>query len=111
MYRPVSLLVVALLASLSQAQAFYDPTRPAEYSPAQRDADSGEQTWVLSSIIRADDRRLARINGAWVGEGERIGSARVVRIDSLSVEIRQGERVLRLSLGQSLNKQPAGGND
>ena len=55
-------------------------------------------SWSLQSILLGRDRRVAVINGTRVREGDRIGSAQVVRIDDSRVLIKTGGRTLTLYL-------------
>lgn len=89
-----------MLFAATQAHALYDPTRPTD--PVQYFGQGGSsaarQAWTLHSILRASDRRIAIINGRRVREGERIGSARVLRIDDSQVLLQTGTRRLTLRL-------------
>jgi len=97
----LSLCLLGLLLSASRpASALHDPTRPTD--PAQyfgRGAGgASSQPWTLHSILRASDRRIAIINGQRVQEGERIGSAKVLRIGHSHVLLQTGGRKLTLRL-------------
>ena len=69
---------------------------PAAYFGTGNNTDSS--AWALQSILFASDRRIAVINGTRVKEGDRIGSARVVRIRDSQVLLDTGGRRLTLHL-------------
>ena len=81
------------------AQAIHDPTRPTDASAffGKNTADSNVE-WKLQSILYAQDRRVAVINGTRVHEGDRIGSAKVMRISSTHVLLKTGGSTLTLHL-------------
>ncbi len=96
-----SLLLLGLSMSLAQpAQALYDPTRPTDptlyFGRSAQPVPS--RPWTLHSILRGPDRRIAIINGKRVREGERVGSAKVLRIGDSHVLLQTGKRRLTLRL-------------
>ncbi len=94
------LLLLAALAPVSApAVALHDPTRPTDPELYfGRHAGAAGRPWILHSILNAPDRRIAIINGKRVREGERIGSARVLRIGTSDVLLQTGKRRLTLRL-------------
>jgi len=101
----ISLPVLALCITGS-ASALNDPTRPT--NPALYfggGAANNADNITLQSILFANDRRIAVINGERVKEGDRIGSARVVKIQDSRVllETSTGRKTLRL-LPQTLKR-------
>ena len=88
------LLLVLLLAG--NAAALNDPTRPID--PAVYFGSGNMGGWALQSILFSDDRKIAIINGTRVQEGDRIGSARVIRIHDSQVVLETGTRTLKLRL-------------
>ena len=70
-------------------QTWRDPTKPAMMrvtaDDTQDDGKKAEATYQLSSIIISSTRRLALINAIFVRVGDRIGEARVVKINRNSV--------------------------
>jgi MSHA biogenesis protein MshK len=87
------------MAAFGNAFGLSDPTRPtdpAAYFGARKAVSAG--SWSLQSILLASDRRIAVINGKRVQEGDRIGSARVVRIRDSQVLLDTGGRSLILHL-------------
>ena len=97
--RSVVPLLICCMAALGSAFALTDPTRPtdpAAYFGTGTATDS--KGWALQSILFASDRRIAVINGTRVQEGDRIGSARVVRIRDSQVLLDTGGRSLTLHL-------------
>ena len=97
--RSVVPLLICCMAVLANAFALGDPTRPtdpAAYFGTGNGANNNG--WSLQSILFASDRRIAVINGTRVQEGDRIGSARVVRIRDSQVLLDTGRRRLTLHL-------------
>jgi hypothetical protein len=96
-----SMFSLLLLLTIGVASAAYDPTRPpAAAAPrAAVGAAPVPMAYHLSFIVNAPERRLARINGRWVAEGDAVANARVLRIDSDSVRLRRDGRILKLTLG------------
>lgn len=105
-----SMLNVALLLSLGfsssvlfassytlpSGEVLEDPTRPPMQAKARTKAPVTE--YKLSYILNSSARRYAVINGQRVSEGDRIGSAKVRRIDAQSVSLEEQGRVRTLSL-------------
>lgn len=52
----------------------------------------------LGSTLISDNRRVAVVNGKVVSVGDRVGSAKVVTIDSTQVVLKKGNRNIRLAL-------------
>ena len=80
-------------------QALKDPTQPTNpvnYFGGSKNPSAGN--WSLQSILSSPQRRIAVINGTRVKEGDRIGSARVVRIRDSHVVINSRGRTLTLHL-------------
>jgi MSHA biogenesis protein MshK len=93
-----ALLILGLTMS-GGANALQDPTRPADpgayFDGAGKHSNGG---WSLQSILSSPERRIAIINGTSVREGDRIGNARVVRIQAKKVLLKSGGRTLTLRL-------------
>ena len=94
------LLAVLLLFFVSTCHALTDPTRPAQYSPPIK-----RVSYQLESILFSEQRRVAVINGQVLAEGEKIGNAKVTSIDATSVNLRTGEKNLRLTLQKPTIRQ------
>ena len=93
----VLLLVGAGLAG--SAHALKDPTQPTDPAHYSKTPESHiTSNWYLQSILSSPQRRIAVINGTRVKEGDRIGSARVVRILESHVLLNNGGRTLTLRL-------------
>jgi MSHA biogenesis protein MshK len=81
------------------AQALKDPTQPTDpgnYFGSSENDSAG--SWSLQSILSSPQRRIAVINGTRVKEGDRIGTARVVRIRESHVLLNTKGRSLTLHL-------------
>jgi MSHA biogenesis protein MshK len=101
--------ILALWAGLcGNLYALNDPTQPTDpalYFGTGQDRKSNG--WSLQSILTSPDRRIAIINGSRVREGDRIGSARVVRIRDSHVLLNTGGRTVTLRLlPQSIKVRP-----
>jgi len=102
-------LVLALWSGLSgDLYALNDPTQPTDpalfFGTGQ---DRSGKGWLLQSILSSPERRIAIINGSRVREGDRIGSARVVRINDSHVLLNTGSRTVTLHLlPQSIKVRP-----
>jgi MSHA biogenesis protein MshK len=98
MPRRLPIAACLLLASLS-SRAVQDPTRPTDpalYFGSERTPAAAP--WSLQSILSSSTRRIAVINGTRVKEGDRVGTARVVRIGATRVVLNNGGRTLTLRL-------------
>ena len=93
------LLAGGLLSLPAQAQ-FEDPTRPPNFSELASNAaqDSSAPAWQLSSILVSPQRSIAIINGKTVKQGDRIGNARVLKIQTTGVILRTGEETFTVKL-------------
>ncbi len=92
-------LVLLGFGLIGSAQALKDPTQPTDpvnYFGAHENQAAGN--WSLQSILSSPQRRIAVINGTRVKEGDRIGSARVVRILDSRVLLDTRGRTLTLHL-------------
>ena len=101
--------ILALWAGWSgNLYALNDPTQPIDpalYFGTGKTHDSGG--WSLQSILSSPERRIAIINGSRVREGDRIGSARVMRIRDSHVLLNTGSRTVTLRLlPQSIKVRP-----
>ena len=104
--------VAATLATggpvLAAASPLGDPMRP--YSPPSPTA--GDQRvarpFTLTGVLVAATRRIAVINGALYQEGDTINGARIVRIQSDSVQLRRGSENLSLQLQRRSGQRRTG---
>ncbi len=105
----VILLLLGGLAATSVAAPLPDPTRPLAglAEPARAPAIQPATAWVLNAIVFGPDRRVALINGQAAAEGEQIGTARVVKIESGMVILRDGSREVTLRLLPALREKSA----
>ena len=86
-------------ALVGSVHALKDPTQPTDPEDYFGKAESRSgSSWSLQSILSCPQRRIAIINGTRVKEGDRIGSARVVRIRDSHVLLNSGGRTLTLHL-------------
>lgn len=102
-------IMLVLWSGLSgDLHALNDPTQPTDpalYFGIEQPRNSSG--WSLQSILSSPDRRIAVINGSRVREGDRIGSARVVRIRDSHVLLNTGSRTVTLRLlPQSIKVRP-----
>jgi len=105
----VRLIVGSLLLSLataSAAETLADPMRPPSARLYERSKKS-VQHYYLSSILISPAHRSAIINGKQVSIGDRIGSARVTRIQGNQVTINIAGKSRILTLLPLSIKKPA----
>ena len=77
--------------TLPSGEVLKDPTRP--HGGTKQIESKAPSQYTLSYILNSNSRRLAVINGRQLGEGDRVGGARVVRISAQSVVLSEnGER-------------------
>lgn len=91
--------LIGWLAVAANAHALHDPTRPTDpalYFGYQQ--SKNDTRWALQSILSSAERRIAIINGVRVREGDRIGPAKVVRIQKSQVLLHTGSGTLTLRL-------------
>lgn len=106
------ILLLALVLGVTTAAfagTLRDPTRPPG-GAAAKPADPAPRTALhLDFLVASMDRRLARINGQWVREGDTVAGAKVLRIaPNRVVVLRRGQtRVLRLG-GSGIRKNTNG---
>lgn len=95
-------LVVALvLAAVAAPAQVPDPTRPptaAEMAQWRGQPASIETAWRLESVLIADRRRVAVINGQRARVGERVDGARVKAIEPTHATIETDNETLTLSI-------------
>jgi len=114
-----ALLLVAALALLgagsagsarAQDAALPDPTRPpAALLPAPRGAvEAAPEAPLLQSVIISEGRRGAIISGQYVALGDRVGDARLARVEPSGVVLRGPGGELSLPLFPAVRQQPAG---
>lgn len=95
-------LALGLAASNTMAEPPGDPTRPPTAAEIRAflgqepgSTETAARQWQLQSILIADQRRLAIINGRRVGEGDYIDAARVTAIEPGRVELHhRSERIV-----------------
>ncbi len=101
--RIVPALTLLTLLHGAGAETLSDPMRPwqqaAAPAPVQR-----EVLYDLSAILYSSERRVAVINGRTVSEGDRIGAAKVRRIDRRSLELDEHGRRIRLVLAAARSR-------
>lgn len=96
-------LILSLVATVAGAQALSDPTRRFDTALTAAASEGG---WVLQSTRIASNQRLAVINGQTVREGERVGNARVLRIDNGQVQLIEDGQRRTLSMFVAIGKTP-----
>jgi MSHA biogenesis protein MshK len=109
----LQIVIVAGLGLMPVAdaqQSLPDPTERTSMG-GTRDTSTGVTRWVLESTLVSADRRIAVINGESLMVGDRIGGARVTRIEPFSVRLRTAEGTIELNLTDSDPKTVAGGGN
>jgi MSHA biogenesis protein MshK len=96
-------VLLFVLGALLVAPLAADPTRPptpSELAEWQGEPSSSREEWKLESVLIADSRRVAVINGRRAQVGERISGARVIDIQPTHVSIETEEETLRLRMNR-----------
>ncbi len=106
MSRRSALLMLGLLLAGGVAGALEDPTRPPGLPPPAAAAAAPPPHYQLTSILIAQQRRIAVVNGRQVQVGDRVDGARVEAIAPDRVTLRKGERPIELSLFLLRVKEP-----
>jgi len=85
---------------VAMAEDSADPTRPPRILPTAPDrTDADEDTGLrLHGVFGSDGQRVALINARRVREQDRIGSARILRIERDAVHLQRGSETLVLEL-------------
>jgi MSHA biogenesis protein MshK len=97
--------VLALLlagATLADAQALRDPTRPPGRATVRGDAAPRQEGFVLQSILNSPERKAAVVNGKVVGPGDSVDGYLLVGIAEDEVVLKNGAQVKRLRLYPSV---------
>lgn len=89
------LLGVLLLSLSGNALALKDPTRPTGHRSVP---GAVSQSLTLQSILFANSRRVAVINGRVLAEGEKLGDIRIIAINKTGVVISRGGSTQTLRL-------------
>ena len=95
--RMLLVLVLVALCGAAGAETLSDPMRPWQRAASSAPVRT-KGLYDLSAILYSSDRRVAVINGRTVSEGDRIGSAKVRRIDRRSLELEEHGKRIRLVL-------------
>ncbi|MBB3168765.1 hypothetical protein FHS30_001949 [Simiduia aestuariiviva] len=88
------------LEGWAQPPSLSDPTRPLNY----RATATAQQGYQLSSIFLSEQRARAIINGQLVGVGDRVGAAKVARIEAGQVVLQTPDGVKSLRLHTQIKR-------
>jgi hypothetical protein len=101
--RLVWLGILGLQLHSGEAEILHDPTRPPFYHESL--SHPALRQHVLSAIITNTTRRLARVDGQWLKEGQKIGDSRIVLIETNYVQLETpGGRISLVLPGESVRK-------
>jgi len=101
-----TIVIANLLLAPLQLVALEDPTRPPGASLLSAGTGiEAQKGWNLTSILVSEGRRLAIINGRTVRQGQKVGNARVVKIDRTGVTILHDGEQKRIALLPSAVKK------
>lgn len=103
-------LILAVAATSAAAENLPDPTRPSGAPLAENEATNASRGPVLQSVLNSSGRKLAIISGQSVGQGDRIGNARVATIRDAEVVLVEGKETQVLKLFPVVEKQRSGVN-
>ena len=95
----VSLVMIAV-ALPATTQAWHDPMQPQGGDVLSEESEA-ETALTLSSILMAQQRRVAIVNNRVVTVGDQINGYRVVSISPRQVELQKGTKHHRLQLAGS----------
>ncbi|GGY67860.1 hypothetical protein GCM10011613_10090 [Cellvibrio zantedeschiae] len=98
------LLCLFPIASVNAQEAVNDPTKPLGFSGGTGTATgNAQETIQLTSILIADDRRVAIINGQSLRENQILKGvgATVKKIDADAVTLQQNGKVWRVALNNT----------
>ena len=92
-------LLIAMLASPMYSQELRDPTRPGWSPPSKSDSADKPAPAQLTAILIGEHKRLALFGNRYLGIGDSVAGAKLIRIDFDYIVLRDnsGERVLRLT--------------
>ncbi|MCF6283481.1 MAG: general secretion pathway protein GspB [Candidatus Polarisedimenticolaceae bacterium] len=102
---PMAIIMLAALMHSTLLWAFDDPTRPPRAGKEQQ-IESAEKVavaatkkiWSLESVLIAQKRQIAVINGEIVKRGDRVNGARVVSIKKSGVTLYKKGKYFKLLL-------------
>jgi MSHA biogenesis protein MshK len=98
-------------ATAAWAQGLSDPTRPPSgfyAGPGTARAGETGSALVLQSVLIYPDMRSAIISGEHVVLGQKVGTARLVRVAETEVVLLDGAERRTLRLFPGIDKRPAG---
>lgn len=96
-------ILLGLLAAVpAMAEEVDDPMRPPQARQTTA-ATPQPPSWDLSSVLISERRRVAVINNQLVQVGDRVGGARVQRIEADRVILLRGEQSMTLTLRAGLD--------
>lgn len=104
MFKISSLLMACILCVAVHAQeTVNDPTRPIGFAGGGAAAANVQDTIQLTSILIANDRRVAIINGQPLQENQTLKSVGVLvkKIDADAVTLQQNGKVWRVALNNT----------
>jgi hypothetical protein len=114
--RPLVVLLSCLLVARAHAAepALHDPTQP--YNAAAVDAAGptvGAPTprFRLTGVLISPTRRIAILNGKPCQEGQRVAGAQLMKIESRSVQLRDGNHEIVVLLGKARAVAPPAEGD
>lgn len=101
-------LLVALLAQPAWA-GLADPTRPPAGLGREAVGETAPPALVVSTVFLMGKRPYAIVDGMTVRVGDRLGDARVTRIDEQGVWLAEGTGKRLLKLLPDIDKRPPAG--
>jgi hypothetical protein len=112
---PLLACLVALAGAAHGAEpAVHDPTQPFRAgAPGEGGSAAGatQPRFKLTAVLLSPTRRVAIVNGKALQEGQRIGGLEVVKIDSRSVLLREGNKEFVVQLGDARVSAPRAEGD
>jgi MSHA biogenesis protein MshK len=108
--RTLLLLLGVACSAAAGAQGLSDPTRPPGVASPASTTGSADEMPVgpqLQSVLIAQGRRVAVINGTTVALGGMLGDAKVIKISETEVVLKRGQETEVLKMYPGIEKQAA----
>jgi len=100
----LAVIALSLFSSLPVYADLLDPTRPPEW--LNQTTPLLMQTWRVDSILIANNRKVAIINGQVVKVGDAVGENKITAIEKDSVKLEGPDGEIVLFLIEKVVKQP-----
>lgn len=104
----IAFIIAFIDVSISSAEEFLsDPTRPADYSTRvsnDKQTEKPVSNYIVSQIYISSKTRMAIINNQTVKQGDRMGHAEIVAINSYSVQLLVDGKIKTIGIMPSIKQ-------